>query len=142
MPVDRIKPLKIENPATGGVETDLFPTEANPLEDYLSIKGLTYEDLDTFRSEKLGRSLVEYFPNLYQNLTYSGNEVTTVEFFNSATFINANRLARHELSYTSNNLTSEILYIYDTDGTTILRTYTWTHTYTTNNLTSTALVIT
>jgi hypothetical protein len=44
---DLVKPLKIENPASGGTETDPFPVEANPSEDYLSAKGLAFENLDT-----------------------------------------------------------------------------------------------
>lgn len=139
---DKVKPLKIENAATGGTQTDPFPVETNPTQDYLAAKGIAFENLDTFLIEKLGRSLVEFFPNLYQNITYSGNDPTVLEFFNSSTFINANRVARYDFTYTSNNLTSEVLVIYDTNGTTILRTYTWTHTYTSNNLTSSGLVIT
>jgi hypothetical protein len=43
---DKIKPLKIENPALGGTETDMFPTEANPTEDLASVKGIAFEDSD------------------------------------------------------------------------------------------------
>lgn len=78
----------------------------------------------------------------YQNITYSGGLPSVVEFYNSATFIVANRAARHELTFTSLLLTSEVLYVYDTDGSTVLNTYTWTHTYSGSNLQSTALVVT
>lgn len=44
--VDKVKPLKIENPALGGTELDLFPREADPSEDYLSAKGVALEDND------------------------------------------------------------------------------------------------
>ena len=37
---DFIKPLKIENPAGGGTQVDVYPTEANPSQDYLCGKGL------------------------------------------------------------------------------------------------------
>lgn len=139
---DKVKPLGLENPSLGGTETSPFPTELDPNEDYVAAKGIAFENLDTFLIDKIGRSLVEKFPNLYQNITYSGNNPTVLEFFNSASFITANRVARYDFTYTSNNLTSEVLVIYDTNGTTVLRTYTWTHTYTSNNLTSSGLVIT
>lgn len=44
---DKIKPLKIENPTGGGSETDPFPTETDPSEDYLAAKGLAFENTDT-----------------------------------------------------------------------------------------------
>ena len=139
---DKVKFLKIENPSTGGTETDPFPVETDPTEDYGAMKGLAFENLDTFLLDKIGRAIVEKYPDLYQKNTYSGNNVTNIEFFNSATLINANRVSRYDFTYTSNNLTSEVLVIYDTNGTTILRTYTWTHTYSGNNLDQTSLVIT
>lgn len=43
---DKIKPLKIENPATGGSQTDPFPVEANPTEDYIAAKGTAFENAD------------------------------------------------------------------------------------------------
>lgn len=56
--VDKVKPLKFENPATGGTETDVFPTEADPTEDYLSAKGIAFENSDTLlvraQSNELG----------------------------------------------------------------------------------------
>lgn len=45
--MDKVRPLKIENPATGGTETNPFPTEIDPLEDYVSSKGLSFEDSST-----------------------------------------------------------------------------------------------
>lgn len=139
---DKVKPLGFENSALGGTENFPLPTEIDPNEDYLATKGIAFENLDTFLVDKIGRSIVEKFPDLYQNITYSGNDPTVLEFFNSSSFITANRVARFDFTYTANNLTSEVLVIYDTNGTTVLRTYTWTHTYTSNNLTSSGLVIT
>ena len=43
---DKIKPLKIENPASGGTQTDFLPTESNPAQDYISAKGFAFEDND------------------------------------------------------------------------------------------------
>jgi hypothetical protein len=139
---DKIKPLKFENSATGGTQIDFLPTEAKPTEDYAAVKGLAFENLDTFLLDKVGRSIVEKFPDLYHKVTYSAGDVSNIEFFNSASFITANRIARYDLTYTSGNLTSEILSVYDTDGTTVLRTYTWTHAYVSGDFDSSGVVIT
>ena len=139
--VDKVKPLKIENPANGGTQTDPFPRESNPNEDFLAVKGIAFENLDTFLLEKLGRSIVEKFPTLYHKITYSSGNVATVAFYNSNSFVNANRVAQYDMTYTGNNLTSEALKIYDSDGISILRTYTWTHTYVGDDFDSTGLVI-
>ena len=43
---DKIKPLKIENIASGGTQNDGFPTEANPAQDYVATKGIAFENND------------------------------------------------------------------------------------------------
>lgn len=45
--VDKVKPLKFENPASGGTEADIYPTEADPTEDYLAPKGIALENNDS-----------------------------------------------------------------------------------------------
>lgn len=42
--VDRVKPLKLESPDTGGVEEDQFPTSMNPQEDFVECAGLVLDD--------------------------------------------------------------------------------------------------
>lgn len=44
--MDKVRPLKYESPSTGGTETDLYPTEVDPLEDYGSFKGVAFEGND------------------------------------------------------------------------------------------------
>lgn len=44
--VDKVRPLKFESPASGGTQTDTFPTETNPAEDYISTKGIALEGQD------------------------------------------------------------------------------------------------
>lgn len=44
--VDKIRPLKIERPSAGGSEDDPFPTEADPTEDYVAAKGISFESSD------------------------------------------------------------------------------------------------
>lgn len=58
--VDKIKPFKMENASGGGTETDLTPTEADPLEDYVACKGLALENSDNLRLEKVGSSVGYY----------------------------------------------------------------------------------
>lgn len=45
--VDKVKPLKFENPTSGGTETDFYPTEADPTEDYISARGVSIKNTDT-----------------------------------------------------------------------------------------------
>lgn len=142
MAVDKVKPLKIENATTGGTQTDPYPTEANPTQDYLATKGIAFEGLDTFLIDKIGRTQVELFPDTWQRVNYTGAQPTSLEFFNNSSFVNANRIARYDFTYTGPLLTTEVLVIYDTNGTTVLRTYTWTHTYSSNIFQSSRLVIT
>jgi len=52
MPVDKVKPLKIED-ATSGTEINFGPTETDPTEDYLAAKGLALENDDATRVEKV-----------------------------------------------------------------------------------------
>lgn len=41
---DRVRPLKLEDPATGGTQLDPFPSEADPTEDYLDTRGVTLQE--------------------------------------------------------------------------------------------------
>jgi len=41
---DRIRPMKLESPATGGTQDDAFPTEVNPNEDYPDVRGVTFQN--------------------------------------------------------------------------------------------------
>src|SRR5574343_26019 len=130
--VDKVKPLKLET----GSETDFGPTEVAALEDYLATKGISFENLDDFRLEKFKRVIVESFPLTTQKITYLGNgDVDFVEYFNSATQISANRIAKITIGYTSEDPTSETAEIFDTDGTTVARTITSSFTYTSGDVT-------
>lgn len=44
--VDKVKPLKIENPGTGGTQTDPFPVEVDPSQDFVAGKGFAFENND------------------------------------------------------------------------------------------------
>ena len=47
--VDKVKPLKIET-SSGGTQIDVYPTETNVTQDYISAKGMSFEfsDVETF----------------------------------------------------------------------------------------------
>lgn len=95
MAVDKIKPLKFENSSTGGTQIDYLPTEANPTQDYLAGKGISFEnndnrliDLDgsgniqfkdaTETSAKTVRQLRTALQNIFDNST-NGFSATDVQ---------------------------------------------------------------
>lgn len=57
---DKIKPLKLENPATGGTENDGFPTEADPSEDYITGKGFAFENNDNRLIDLNGSGQIQF----------------------------------------------------------------------------------
>lgn len=124
---DLVRPLKIETPAEGGTETDMFPVEANLTSDYLASKGISLGGSTAHLIDKTGAIVSEVFPLNYQSPSYTvDGDVAFVEFYSSSSFITTNRIARADIGYDINLApTSETWVIYDTsDGTTILRTYT------------------
>lgn len=72
-----------------------------------------------------------YGPTNSEKAAYLGNgEVDYVEFFKNATQTTGNRIAKATFTYDGNlNPTSEIILVYDADGTTVLKTMTFTHTF-------------
>lgn len=60
--VDRVQPLKIEAPESGGVETDLFPTSTDRNEDFLDCRGVALQndesDDDTVQMTRSGNDLL------------------------------------------------------------------------------------
>lgn len=44
---DKVKALKIESASTGGTQSDPYPVEADPTQDYLAAKGISFENSDT-----------------------------------------------------------------------------------------------
>ena len=76
---------------------------------------------------------------------YLGNgELDNVEFFSSATQIQANRTMRVDVTYSGAlDPTSEAWKMYDiADGTTILKTVTFTHTWVSGDLTKSVTTVT
>lgn len=72
-----------------------------------------------------------YGPTNSEKATYLGNgELDYIEFFSSATQTTGNRIAKATFTYDGSlNPTSEVLQLFDTNGTTVLKTVTFTHTF-------------
>ena len=52
--MDKVKPLGFENASLGGTETYPLPTELNPSEDFIAVKGISFENLEDYTLEKIG----------------------------------------------------------------------------------------
>lgn len=141
--VDKIKPLKLED-TTSGSSFNFTPTETSPSQDYLATKGIAFENSDSFLIDKIGRELSAKVPTRYAVPTYLGNgEINTISYYNSATFVDANRIAKVTMAYDVNiDPTSEVWVYYDTDGTTVLRTVTFTFSNTSFEVTQIQLGVT
>jgi len=67
--------------------------------------------------------------------TYAGDNLSEVEFYNSHTQINANRIAKVTLTYSSDLVTVESWIIYAPDGVTTSRTIIVNYSYTLDAIT-------
>lgn len=47
MAKDTVRALKFETPVEGGTQTDIYPTETDPSEDWTSAKGISFEESQT-----------------------------------------------------------------------------------------------
>jgi hypothetical protein len=142
--VDKVKPLKLEDTTSGG-ELNMLPHEADPSEDYVSVKGVAFENLDTHLAEKIGGVCKFTVPDCSQKPDFLANgEVNYVEFYESATQTTINRRVRVDMTYDGSlNPTTEVWKYYDpSDGTTVLRTITLTHTWSGVDLTKSTEVTT
>ena len=52
--VDKVRTLKMENPADGGTDLDLLPTEINPAVDYSVARGFIVDDNENIRVDSDG----------------------------------------------------------------------------------------
>ncbi len=84
-----------------------------------------------------------YGPTNSELPAYLGNgELDYVEFFRSATQTTGNRIAKVAFTYDGSlNPTSEVIQLFDADGTTVLKTVTLTHTFVTSEYTKTTQVV-
>ena len=66
--------------------------------------------------------------------TYTGDLLTSLEFYNSLTQTNGNRIAKSDFTYTSEVLTGQVNTYYQNDGTTTFSTETLTYVYSGDDL--------
>lgn len=136
--VDKVRPIKIENTTDGSQDDAGEYTELNPAEDYLAAKGIAFENSNDYLFEKLGTHLTDKVPDYITTPIYDVTDtdlIVAVEYLRSTV-----RFIRVDLTYTSGNVTTEEIKIYDSNGTTILRTSTFTYTYSGSKVTSVSRV--
>lgn len=68
--------------------------------------------------------------------TYTNDEITSIEYYNSHTQVDANRIAKVDITYTNDSISGEIVTYYDPDGVSVFSTETYTYTYTSDNITN------
>ena len=121
-----------------------LPRQVQANADRLVAKGLVFEGDTNFTSEKVGGYILDLIPDCSVKPTYKADkEINFVEYFEGATQTVPNRRARVDITYTGIDPTSEVCVIYDpADGTTVIKTFTWTHTWTSGELTKSTLVTT
>lgn len=130
------KPLKLSQ---GKIE------QVNPASDTLAGKAFSFEGLSNFLAEKVGDILGFTKPDFSDAPNFNGNgTINFVEWFNGPTQITANRRARVDFTYDANldPVTEVWKYYNPANGTTILRTVTYTYTFTAGVLTKTVEVTT
>lgn len=129
--VAKVNPLRIGS--------DGRDRETDPSSEYLSAKGLAFEGLDTHLAEKIGDVLGLTKPDFSCAPNFNANgTLNYLEYFLGATQTLANRRARVDMTYDANfDPATEVWKIYSpSDGTTILRTITYTYTFVASVLTN------
>ena len=66
--------------------------------------------------------------------TYTGDVITSVEYYNSLTQVNANRIAKSDFVYTNDFITSQTNTYYETNGVTVHQTESLVYVYSGDNL--------
>jgi hypothetical protein len=165
---DRVRLLKLENPATGGGIIDFTPTAINPSQDYASLKGLTLEDDDNIRIETDGsdniqfvdpnsgtiklldilnaarhRSLDQLVHNIadtsYEEYTYTSGKLTNLTIWTDNG--KTIKIREYDYTYTGNKVNTIVTKQYDGTGT-LVETLTDTYTYSGNNVANIDRVLT
>lgn len=103
--------------------------------DYLSAGGMAFLGDVNFLVERVGDVIKCRVPDYSMRPNIVNDELTFLEYFAGPVQTTPNRICRGDFTYVDDNLTSEVWRIYDrSDGTTVLRTITYTHTYDANDL--------
>ena len=67
--------------------------------------------------------------------TFTGDLLTSLEFYNSLTQVNANRIAKSDYTYSGDQVSTQVNTYYDTDGVTVHSTENIAYTYTGDEIT-------
>lgn len=103
-------------------------------DEFLHAAGIAFEGLPEYLLEKVGGIIKCKVPSWSMAPNFVDDVLTFAEYFNGTVQTTINRLLRGDFTYVNDNLTIEIWKIYDnTDGTTILRTITYNHSYDSND---------
>ena len=107
-------------------------------------KWVVFGPTNDYKIEKIGGRVLNTYPDWSSSTTYLANKMPDyVEYFEGPTQTIANRRVRIDVTYAGINPTEEEWTIFDeSDGTSILRTFTVNHTYSSNSLTNSVLVTT
>jgi hypothetical protein len=62
--------------------------------------------------------------------TFTGDLLTSIEYFNALTQVNADRIARSDFTYSGDYIATQVNTFYEADGVTIHQTETLTYSYT------------
>jgi hypothetical protein len=128
---------KIKQKTSAGVEKTVGPQVASEID----VNTTTADN--TLVGATTQAILDKYFgPTNSELPTYLANgEVNFIEYFKSATQTTGNRIAKVTFTYDASlNPTTETLQLFDTDGTTVLKTVTYTHTFVSSEFTKTTQV--
>lgn len=67
--------------------------------------------------------------------TYSGDLISSIEYYNSLTQVNANRISKADFTYSGDNVSTQVNTYYGPDGVTAVSTESIAYTYTADLLT-------
>jgi hypothetical protein len=67
--------------------------------------------------------------------TYSGDLISSIEYYNSLTQINANRISKADFTYSGDNVSTQVNTYYGPDGVTAVSTESIAYSYTSDLMT-------
>ena len=67
--------------------------------------------------------------------TYSGDLLQSLEFYNSLTQVDANRIAKSDFTYSNDFIATQTVTYYQNDGVTAFSTESYTYSYTNDDIT-------
>jgi hypothetical protein len=72
--------------------------------------------------------------------TFTGDLLTTLEFYNALTQVNADRILKCDFTYSGDDITGQVNTYYESNGVTVHQTETITYSYTGDTITKVEVV--